>query len=63
MISIIIPTFNEADQIASTINRLKQAIGASDVEIIVSDGGSMDGTILLAKESGAVVCLSKRKGR
>ncbi|MEB0260281.1 MULTISPECIES: TIGR04283 family arsenosugar biosynthesis glycosyltransferase [unclassified Mucilaginibacter] len=63
MISIIIPTFNEADQIASTINRLKKAIGASDVEIIVSDGGSMDGTILLAKESGACVSLSKRKGR
>ena len=63
MISIIIPTFNEADQITTTISRLKNAIGASNVEIIVSDGGSSDQTMQMAKDSGAIVWLSKEKGR
>ncbi len=63
MISIIIPTYNEAGQIAGTIGRLKDITANGDVEIIVSDGGSTDQTMQLANDSGATVSLSKRKGR
>jgi len=63
MISIIIPTYNEAGQIAGTIGRLNDITANGDVEIIVSDGGSTDQTMQLAKDSGATVSLSKRKGR
>lgn len=63
MISIIIPTYNEAGQIAITIDRLKEITANGDVEIIVSDGGSTDETMQLAKDSGATVLLCKIKGR
>jgi rSAM/selenodomain-associated transferase 2 len=63
MISIIIPTYNEADQIAGTIGKLINITANKDVEIIVSDGGSTDQTMQLAKDSGAIVSLSQRKGR
>jgi rSAM/selenodomain-associated transferase 2 len=63
MISIIIPTYNEADQIAGAIGKLKDITADGDVEIIVSDGGSTDQTRQLAKDSGATVLRSKKKGR
>ncbi|MEO6850934.1 MAG: glycosyltransferase, partial [Mucilaginibacter sp.] len=63
MISIIIPTFNEADQILTTIDQLKVVSGGEDFEIIVADGGSADKTVALAKQGGAIVLNSARKGR
>jgi rSAM/selenodomain-associated transferase 2 len=63
MISIIIPTYNEADQIAGTIGKLQNITAHDDVEIIVSDGGSTDQTMQLAKDSGAIVSTSQKKGR
>lgn len=63
MISIIIPTCNEADQIASTIYQLKATISSGDFEIIVADAGSSDDTIKLAKKAGAAIVISPRKGR
>ena len=63
MISIIIPTYNEEDQIAQTIAGIDKAKGKYDVEIIVSDGGSTDKTIVIATENGAIVIKSDRKGR
>ncbi len=56
-ISIIIPTLNEASGIAALLDRL--ALSAPH-EIIVSDGGSSDGTKLLAKEHGAQVIEAPR---
>lgn len=44
-ISIIIPTFNEANTIGSTLQNLKALKGTK--EIIVVDGGSTDGTTSL----------------
>ncbi len=52
LISIIIPTLNEAAHIADTLSRL---LNIPDVEIIVADGGSTDGTIGLAQAAGASV--------
>jgi rSAM/selenodomain-associated transferase 2 len=63
MISIIIPTFNEADQILTTIAQLNELSAGEHPEIIVSDGGSTDNTVALAKKAAATVLLSSRKGR
>lgn len=63
MFSIIIPTFNEAEQIATTLSKIYQAKGNHEVEIIVVDGGSSDNTIVIAKESGAKTLIGDRKGR
>ncbi|MBA2498654.1 MAG: TIGR04283 family arsenosugar biosynthesis glycosyltransferase [Chitinophagaceae bacterium] len=63
MLSIIIPTYNEADHIAQTISKTHDAKGRYDIEIIVVDGGSNDETMAVAKECGAITVMSDRKGR
>jgi len=63
MFSIIIPTYNEADQIAQTISKTHAANGEHEAEIIIVDGGSSDDTIHIAKQCGATVVKSERKGR
>ena len=45
LISVIIPALNEAKNIALTINAARQDYTTDEVEIIVVDGGSTDGTI------------------
>jgi rSAM/selenodomain-associated transferase 2 len=47
-ISIIIPTLNEAEQIAATLMPL-QALRARGHEVIVVDGGSVDATVAQAR--------------
>lgn len=54
-LSIIIPTLNECRNIASVLKNFKDF---PDVEIIVSDGGSVDGTQELATENGAITVVS-----
>ena len=63
MISVIIPTYNEADRIAQTISKTHEANGVHEIEIIVVDGGSTDDTMALTKECRAIVVKSERKGR
>lgn len=61
IISIIIPTYNEASLIQAT---LQKCLNVPGTETIVADGGSDDGTGHLATESGAqVVSSSRGKGR
>jgi rSAM/selenodomain-associated transferase 2 len=63
-VSIIIPTFNEADGIAALLAYLWQdAAGDDALEIIVVDGGSTDATRALAQAAGARVLASPQKGR
>ncbi|MFO0964393.1 MAG: TIGR04283 family arsenosugar biosynthesis glycosyltransferase [Gemmataceae bacterium] len=57
-ISVIIPALNEADHIAAAIAALRRQ---GDCEIIVADGGSVDGTWDLAEE--ADLRLATEKGR
>lgn len=58
-ISVIIPTLNEADNLAATLLPLQNLAG---LEIIVADGGSSDATISIAKAAGARV-ITSRPGR
>jgi rSAM/selenodomain-associated transferase 2 len=60
-ISVIIPTYNEAANIAALLQYLLQHAPAA--QIIVSDGGSTDATIANAALPGAIVLLSPHKGR
>jgi glycosyltransferase involved in cell wall biosynthesis len=65
IISIVIPTLNEAEGIRITINNIPmenlKKMGA-EVEVIVVDGGSIDGTDKIAKELGAHVIYEPRRG-
>jgi glycosyltransferase involved in cell wall biosynthesis len=51
-VSVVIPTFNEAEAIAGVINELPRHLVT---EIIVADGGSSDGTQDVARAAGAIV--------
>lgn len=62
-ISIIIPTYNEAEGISSLLSYLQEHSFNLIKEIIVSDGGSNDDTVALAKAAGAQVVSSPQKGR
>ena len=61
MISIIIPTFNEAEMIESTLKHVLSQNPGVEYEIIVADGGSSDETVNIASKHSKVV--SSRKGR
>ena len=63
MLSIIIPTYNEAEQIAQTITAIKVAAGKNDYEILVVDGASNDATVAIAKANNATTLVSEKKGR
>ncbi len=62
-ISIIIPTYNEADGIGKLIQYLQDYGGNYVKEIIVSDGGSTDDTMSIAGAAGAFTTLSPHKSR
>ncbi len=63
MISVIIPTYNEEAHMQATIQLLYKYDEANLIqEIIVSDGGSCDNTVCIAKTEGAKVIASP-KGR
>ncbi len=62
-ISVIIPTFNEEENIEACISHLLAATANNDVQIIVSDGGSRDNTVEIAQKVGATVITSPIKGR
>ncbi|MCB1957706.1 MAG: TIGR04283 family arsenosugar biosynthesis glycosyltransferase [Rhodocyclaceae bacterium] len=49
-VSIVVPVLNEADTIVAALGRL-QTLRSRGIELIVSDGGSSDGTTDLARPS------------
>lgn len=63
VLSIIIPTYNEAMIIRNTIEFLQRNLVGKNFEIIVSDGGSNDETVSIAKSLGVETYLSPVKGR
>lgn len=58
MISIVIPTLNEERRIATTLGRLRETLHG-DFEIIVSDGGSRDKTVAIARTLADKVVVHK----
>ena len=58
-ISVVVPTLNEASNIARTLAQVRQA---GECQIVVVDGGSEDGTPEIAGRSADVV-LSASRGR
>ncbi|HXG83827.1 MAG TPA: TIGR04283 family arsenosugar biosynthesis glycosyltransferase [Pyrinomonadaceae bacterium] len=60
-LSIIIPALNEAATIKETLDALRAF--RENAEIIVVDGGSVDETILIARNCGVSVLQSKGRGR
>lgn len=53
-ISVVIPTYNEAERIASTV-KLAKSRAHCHAEILVADGNSTDETKILARRAGARV--------
>lgn len=62
-LSVIIPAYNEEDEIADTIQAVRQHGGRDVVEIIAVDGDSTDATLIKAQEAGARAIISPKKGR
>src|SRR6185436_8359026 len=54
-VSIVIPVFNEADNLSNLLPSLLSQTGFSAIEVIVVDSGSTDNSVALAKEYGVNV--------
>lgn len=64
MISIVIPTYNEEENIAETITKIEKRDNEKLIsEIIISDGQSTDKTVRVASDAGATVVVCGKKGR
>ncbi len=61
-LSIIIPAYNEADTIASTIRSVKALIYPTKKEIIIIDDGSTDETFKIASVFSGIKILRKKNG-
>ena len=55
MISVVIPTRNEAHSLPALVAALRRELPDGLGEILVSDGGSTDGTVEVARRLGATV--------
>lgn len=62
-ISIIIPTYNEADYIQELLNYLHEHANSSVAEILVVDGQSIDHTPQKVQDAGIKCIISPQKGR
>ncbi len=62
-ISVVIPTLNEAQDIANLVEYILRHGGEAVQEVIVVDGGSQDNTVALACEAGARVIVSTKTSR
>jgi len=56
LISIIIPTLNEAEMLPATLTSLRRQ--EAGMEIIVCDGGSTDGTVQIARAAGPGIIMT-----
>jgi rSAM/selenodomain-associated transferase 2 len=63
ILSIVIPTYNEEENIGNVVSFIRENIKAAEAEVIISDGGSEDNTLEEARKAGAKAVLSPGKGR
>ncbi|MFD2719157.1 TIGR04283 family arsenosugar biosynthesis glycosyltransferase [Hymenobacter monticola] len=63
MLSVIIPTYNEAANIGRLVADLRRHAPPGTVEILVVDASSPDGTAAAARTAGATVLEHARPGR
>jgi rSAM/selenodomain-associated transferase 2 len=65
MISIIIPVYNEAEEVISNLIQIQNRISPFGYvrEILVVDGGSNDGTLALINQFDGIKCLESKRGR
>jgi rSAM/selenodomain-associated transferase 2 len=56
-LSVVIPTLNAAASLARTLDSVAER---RDAQIIVTDGGSTDGTVALARAAGAEIVIAPR---
>ena len=61
MISVIIPTFNEEENLPASIGSVLK--NGRDCEVLVVDGGSADGTQTMARDLGAEVIVAAVRQR
>lgn len=63
-LSVVIPCLNEADTLATCIEKAQKAMRSSEIvgEIIVSDNGSSDDSVAIASRMGVRVVEAKEKG-
>jgi glycosyltransferase involved in cell wall biosynthesis len=63
-LSVVLPCLNEADTIATCVEKARRAMEAAHIEgeVIVADNGSVDGSQQLAREQGASVIDVAEKG-
>ena len=62
-LSVVIPTFNEAPNIARLVAELRRHTAHDAIEILVVDAHSPDNTAALARQAGATVLLAPQPGR
>ena len=63
MISVVIPAYNESDNIQTCIDSLKaQSLPQKNYEIIVVDNNSTDNTLELIKKLGVIYTVEYKKG-
>jgi rSAM/selenodomain-associated transferase 2 len=63
LLSVIIPTYNEAPHIGRLVAELRQYAPPGTIEVLVVDAGSLDGTAEVARHAGATVLQSPTPGR
>ncbi|MBO0948329.1 TIGR04283 family arsenosugar biosynthesis glycosyltransferase [Fibrella forsythiae] len=63
MISVIVPTYNEAATIEQVVKRVLSHAGDRVADVLVVDGGSTDETVAYASRAGATVLQAPRRGR
>lgn len=59
-ISVVVPVLNRVGEIPQLLKSIKQQIYQGEIEVIVADGGSTDGTIETCKAAGATVILAPK---
>lgn len=62
LVSVIIPALNEASDIQQTIEAARRSYSQSEVEIVVADGGSTDGTPDLVPEHAILILAPRGRG-